>query len=380
METETTHSCQYITTGPDLYLAFELGLRTWKLGFTIGLGQRARLRTIAARDLEALQTEIQQAKKRFHLPETAAVQSCYEAGRDGFWLHRYLATVQVVNQVVHSASIEVPRTQRRAKTDRLDAEKLLTMLIRYHSGETKVWKVVHPPSPQEEDQRQLHRELQTLKSERTRHSNRLQALLISQGVRLPVGRDFLARLEQVRLWDERPLPVGLHARLALEYEQLRFVHRQILQLEGERRRMIRRTQSQEMAQVRQLLRLRGIGVNTAWLYVMEFFGWRELRNRRQVGALAGLVPMPDKSGESSRELGISKAGNRYIRAVAIELAWTWLRHQPESSLSRWFEQRYGAAGKRARKVGIVALARQLLIALWRYLETGALPDGAQLKG
>ncbi len=379
METETTHSGQYITTGPDLYLAFELGLKTWKLGFTIGLGQRARLRTIAARDLEALQTEIQGAKKRFHLPETAAVQSCYEAGRDGFWLHRYLGTVHVVNQVVHSASIEVPRAAPRAKTDRLDAGKLLTMLIRYHSGETKVWKVVHPPSPQDEDERQLHRELQTLKSERTRHSNRLQALLIAQGVRLPVGRDFRARLGAVRLWDGQPLPASLHARLEREYEQLRFVHQQILQLEAERRCMIRRSESREMAQVRQLLQLRGIGVNTAWLYVLEFFSWRELRNRRQVGALAGLVPTPDKSGESSRERGISKAGNRHIRAVAIELAWMWLRHQPESSLSRWFEQRYGAAGKRARKVGIVALARRLLIALWRYLETGALPDGALLK-
>lgn len=379
MATETTHSGEYITTGPDLYLAFELGLKKWKLGFTIGLGQRARLRTIAARDLGALQMEMQQAKKRFHVPESAAVKSCYEAGRDGFWLHRYLGTVAVENQVVHSASIEVPRTRRRAKTDRLDAEKLLTMLIRYHSGETKVWKVVHPPSPQDEDQRQLHRELQTLKTERTRHSNRLQALLITQGVQLKVGRAFLARLGTVRLWDGQPLPASLHARLAREYEQLRFGQRQILQLEAERRRMVRSAENREMDQVRQLLRLRGIGINTAWLYVLEFFGWRELRNRRQVGALAGLVPVPNKSGESSREQGISKAGNRHVRAVAIELAWMWLRHQPESSLSRWFEQRYGQAGKRARKVGIVALARRLLIALWRYLETGALPEGAQLK-
>jgi transposase len=143
--------------------------------------------------------------------------------------------------------------------------------------------------------------------------------------------------------------------------------------------MVRSAPNREMDQVRQLLRLRGIGINTAWLYVLEFFGWRKLRNRRQVGALAGLVPVPDKSGASSREQGISKAGNRHMRAVAIELAWRWLRHQPESSLSRWFEQRYGQAGKRARKVGIVALARRLLIALWRYLETGGLPAGAQFK-
>jgi transposase len=280
---------------------------------------------------------------------------------------------------VHSASIEVPRGQRRAKTDRLDAEKLLTMLIRYHSGETKVWKVVRPPSLQEEDQRQLHRELRTLKSERTRHSNRLQALLISQGVRLKVGRDFLAALETVRLWDGQPLPPELRARLEREYECLCFGQRQIRQLEAQRRRMIRRTASREMGQVRQLLQLRGLGENTAWLYVMEFFGWRQLRNRRQVGALAGLVPTPAKSGESDGERGISKAGNRQVRAVAIELAWMWLRHQPESDLSRWFERRYSVAGKRARKVGIVALARRLLIALWRYLETGVLPEGARLK-
>ena len=379
METETTHSRQYITTGPSLYLAFELGLKTWKLGFTIGLGQRARLRTVAARDLESLQMEIRQAKRRFHLPDSAAVKSCYEAGRDGFWLHRYLKTVQVVNQVVHSASIEVPRAARRAKTDRLDAEKLLTMLIRYHSGETKVWKVVHPPSPQEEDQRQLHRELQTLKSERTRHRNRLHAFLLSQGVRLTLGRDFLAQLQRVRLWDGQPLPAGLRARLEREYAQLCFVHQQILQLEAERRRMIRSTPGRELDQVRQLLRLRGIGENAAWLYVMEFFGWRQLRNRRQLGALAGLVPTPAQSGDSHQEQGISKAGNRHVRAMAIELAWMWLRYQPESALSRWFEQRYAQAGKRARKVGIVAVARRLLIALWRYLETGALPEGAQLK-
>ena len=379
METETTHSRQYITTGPDLFLAFELGLKTWKLGFTIGLGQRPRLRTIVAGDLEALQMEIQQAKKRFHLPETTAVQSCYEAGRDGFWLHRYLVTAQVANVVVHSASIEVPRAQRRAKTDRLDAEKLLTMLIRYHSGEAKVWKVVRPPSAQEEDHRQLHRELQTLKRDRTRHSNRLQAFLISQGIRLKPGPDFLAQLAAVRLWDGQPLPAGLRSRLEREYEQLCLGEEQIRQLEAERRRAIRNTQSREMAQVRQLLRLRGVGENAAWLYVQEFFGWRELRNRRQVGALAGLVPTPNKSGESDREQGISKAGNRYMRAMAVELAWLWLRYQPESSLSRWFEQRFSQAGKRARKVGIVALARRLLIELWRYLETGALPEGALLK-
>lgn len=367
------------TFHPTLYLAFELGNKKWKLGFTIGLGQSPRRRTIAAGDLVTLQREIRLAKKRFGLPQTAQVMSCYEAGRDGFWLHRYLVSEDIENLVVDSASIEVNRRAKRAKTDRLDVGKLLTMLIRYDYGEKKVWSVVHVPSVEAEDKRHLHRQLGTLKTDRTRHINRIKGLLVGQGVRIPVRADFLERLETVRLWDGSPLPPGLRSRLEREYAGLQFVNQQIKELEAERREMIRTSDDPSVEQVRVLMRLRGIGENSAWLFVMEFFGWREFRNRRQVGGLTGLTPTPYQSGDESQEQGISKAGNRPIRAMAIEIAWGWLRHQPHSELSLWYQRRFGHGSKRLRKIGIVALARKLLVAFWRYLEYGEIPAGAQLK-
>jgi len=201
------------TSSPTLYLAFELGQKQWRLGFTVGLGQPPRERTIPAGNLTALQREIALARKRFGLPEDARVLSCYEAGPDGFWLHRYLTAHGVENCVVDSASIEVNRRARRAKTDHLDVGKLVTMLIRFDAGDRRVWSVVHVPDPQVEDRRHLHRQLATLKADRTRHRNRIQGLLVGQGVRLPVKGDFLEQLAGVRLWDGSPLPEGLRTRL-----------------------------------------------------------------------------------------------------------------------------------------------------------------------
>lgn len=379
MVTITTRPLQYNPNQAVLYLAFELGERYWKLGFTTGFGQRPRARTIAARDREALLGEIQRAYQRFGLPESTPVLSCYEAGRDGFWLHRYLTSQGLANLIVDSASIEVPRRKRRAKTDRLDLTKLLRMLIRYQLGETKVWSVVQVPSVQAEDQRHLHRHLASLKGDRTRQINRIKGLLVGQGLTVPLRNDFLERLAQARLWDGSNVPPGLRARLEREYAQLQYIQEQIRALEAERRQALRTSADPAVQQVRQLLRLRGIGPTSAWLYVFEFFAWRNFRNRRQVGALAGLTPTPHQSGEEAQERGISKAGNRYVRALAIEIAWAWLQHQPTSQLSCWYQQRFGHGSKRLRKIGIVALARKLLIALWRYLETGVLPEGAVLK-
>lgn len=379
MMSETSNNAEHKLNDRGLYLAFEMGNEKWKLGFTIGLGQRPRERKIEAGDLAALEWEIRRAKERFGLPETARVMSCYEAGRDGFWLHRYLMEKGIENLVVDSASIEVSRRAKRAKTDRLDLAKLLSMLVRYDSGEKKVWRVVHVPSVEAEDSRHLHRELRTLKVERTRHINRIKGLLVTQGVRLPVGVGFLERLESVRLWDGSALPRGLRSRVEREYVCLRFVNEQIRELEAERREILRNSSDPSVEKVRQLLRLRGIGENSAWLFVMEFFGWRAFRNRREVGALAGLTPTPYQSGDEAREQGISKAGNCPIRGMAIEISWGWLRYQPDSKLSRWYQERFGRGSKRLRKIGIVALARKLLIELWRYLETGAIPEGAQLK-
>jgi transposase len=360
-------------------MAFELSNSQWKLGFTIGLGQAPRRRTMPAGDVLQVLEEIVRAKHRFKLAEEVRVVSCYEAGRDGFWLHRFLERAGVDNVVVDSSGIEVNRRARRAKTDRLDLKKLLTMLIRYHSGEQKVFPVVRVPSEADEDRRQLHRELKSLKTERTQHTNRIKGLLVGQGVRLPVKEDFLQQLTAARTWDGSPVLPGLRARLEREYVRLTVVNQQIKGLYAERRETVRSAQETSIKMVRRLLRLKGVGLNSAWLFVMEFFSWRQFRNRREVGALAGLTPTPHQSGDGSRELGITKAGQGQLRAMTIEIAWGWLRFQPESTLSRWYQERFGGGNSRQRRTGIVALARKLLIALWRYLDTGLVPEGAVLK-
>jgi transposase len=364
---------------PVLYLAFELGWQEWKLAFATAPGDNPRLCSIRARDLEALQLEIAKAKKRFRLPEDTAVASCYEAGRDGFWLHRYLDSQGIVNLVVDSASIEVKRRKRRAKSDRLDAVKLVSMLQRYHAGEKKVWGVVQVPGVEDEDRRQLHRDLLELKGERTQHVNRIRGLLAGCGLGVTqIDKNFPAVLAELRQWDGAAVPAELQKRLLREHARHQFVDRQIQDLENERARKIRTATEEPMAKVRKLLQVRGVGDNSAWLYVMEFFSWRQIRNRKQLAALAGLTPTPYQSGDSDREQGISKAGNRRLRTMAVEIAWCWLQYQPGSDLSQWYWQRWGQGNRRQRRIGIVALARKLLVALWRYLESDEVPEGAKL--
>jgi len=379
MKTAATREGKDNVAGEALYLAFELGEKTWKLGFTTGAGQRPRLRTVTARDVEAVLAEVERAKQRFELSPSVAVLSCYEAGRDGFWLHRCLVHHGIENMVVDSSSIEVKRRARRAKTDRLDVGKLLSMLLRYCGGEQKVWSVVHVPTLEAEDRRQLHRELVTVKRDRTRVTNRIKGLLSSQGVVLSLGAGFVERLDTVGMWDESPMPSALRARLKREWAKVECLTAQIKELEAERAELLRTCSDPAVEMARQLLLLRGIGTNSAWLYAMEFFSWRGFRNQREVGALAGLSPTPYDSGGMRREQGMSKAGNRHIRAMAIEIAWGWLRFQPDSALTRWYEERFGGGSSRVRRIGIVALARRLLVELWRYLETGAVPEGAVLK-
>jgi transposase len=365
---------------PVLYLALELGAGSWKLAFTVGIGQKPRLKTVTARSTAGLLTEIKAAKKRFGLPEDAPVLSCYEAGRDGFWLHRSLLAHGVENKVVDSSSIEVNRRRRRAKSDGLDATKLVEMLIRWHNGERKVWSVVHVPSVEQEDQRQLHRELIELKAERTAQANGIKGLLAGLGLCVIVDDTLPAQLEELRQWDGAELPSSLHRRLLREFERWRLIDRQVRDLEGERSAKIRDDRTPQVEKVRRLLNLKGIGENGAWLLVYEFFAWREIKNRRELGGLAGLTPTPYASGESRREQGISEAGNRRVRWMMNELAWGWLRYQPGSELSLWYQRRFGRGNSRLRKVGIVALARKLLIALWKYLEGGEVPAGAEEVG
>ncbi len=374
----TIREVQGSKSSPTLHLAFELGLGQWKLASTNGLGRAPRFRSIPARDREAVLREIAEAKMRFKLPPDAPVVSCYEAGRDGFWIHRWLKSIGVDNVVVDSSSIEVNRRKRRAKSDSLDAGALARLLIRYHLGETKVWSVVRVPEDADEDGRQLHREMIELKDEQTRLSNEMKGLLMSQGIVLAtVGRDFEKVLTEARRWDGSPVPPELQARLRRTFERWQQVHRQINALIVQMNRQIRSAEDRSTEMVRRLLRLVGIGPSSAWTLVKEVFAWRGIRNRKQLGGLVGLTPTPYTSGTTQREQGISKAGNKRLRRLLVELAWTWTRHQPGSPPVLWFRQRFGA-GTRVRKIGIVAVARKLLILLWRYLETGEVPPGVKL--
>lgn len=403
MDTAATCNFEY-TLERVLYMAIELDNNRWKLGFTVGFGQRPRERNVAARDTTGLEQEIQSAKRRFNLPENCRVLSCYEAGREGFsrkdigtmWLHRFLLYAQIENLVVDAASMEIRRKRRRPKTDRIDLEKMLRMLIRYHAGDKKVWSVVRVPDVEAEDRRQLHRDRWALTGERNRHINRIKGLLATQGISLSVNRDLPKELNLVRKWDGSTLPPGLTARLLQEYERLQLVEQQMKVIEQEQRLALRQPDHPSVTMARALMRLKSIHINTAsredagtvWPLTMELFSWRQFQNSREIGALVGLDPVPHQSGETSRDKGMSKCGNARLRSLAVEFAWQWLIHQPDSELSHWYEKRFGKGSRRvrtpalaggAREIGIVALARKLLIALWRYLETGEIPKGAALK-
>jgi transposase len=247
------------------------------------------------------------------------------------------------------------------------------------AGEQRGWSIVRVPRLAEEDRRQRHRALATAKRERTRVINRIQGLLASQGLVMPPSGDFQQQLESLRLWDGSPLPAGLRHRLGQEWEHVQVLAQRIGQLEAERRALMQTSEDASMQNVRQRLTLKGMGTNSAWVLVMEFFGWRAFRNGQAVGALSGLTPTPYARGNTAYERGIAKAGNYHIRAMAMELAWSGLRFQPASALTQWYQQRFGHGSSRLRRIGIVALARKLLIALWRFVETGVLPDGAALK-
>jgi len=382
--TKKTTQQHSIEVSSILYLAFELSNKKWKLGFSIGLGQKVRIRAMDAGNLAALKSEIQLARKRFKLSEKTQVVSCYEAGRDGFWLHRYLVGEGIRNFVVDSASIEVNRRKRRVKADKLDVNTLARMLIRYSFGEQKIWSVIRVPSAEDEDGRQLHRELFTLEKEKKRTSNRIRGLLATQGIRIQGRLDLSGeQLEAIRTWEKRPLGRGLKERIRREWAHVVFLKEQIQELIRERQNALRQSEEPDepcdLKKIRQLQQLRAIGPTGAWVLTKEFFGWRNFKNRRQVGSLSGLVSAHYQSGDTNYDQGISKAGIVPVRQIAVELAWGWIRYQPKSKLTEWYNERFAKAGKKARKIGIVAVARKLLIELWRYLETGALPEGAELK-
>lgn len=379
MNTAATPKQTGPATTPALCMAIESGASEWKLYFSVGLGQHPRERTVPARRLDLLVAEVERAKKHFGLAAEAPVASCYEAGRDGFWLHRALRAQGIENEVIESSAIEVPRKKRRAKTDGIDGGALLRLLWRYHNGEREALRIVRVPSVEEEDRRELHRELATAKKDRGSVTNRIKGLLSKVGVKLEDLRNLPAQLKRIRLWNGEPVPQALAARLERDWRMVEQLTERIKAIGDERRRLLREAKDEATECARKLMQLRAIGENAGWLFSTEFFAWRKFQNRRQVGGLAGLTGTPYQSGTTNREQGISKAGNRWIRGMVVEIAWLWRRYQPQSELSQWYERKYGHGNSRMRRIGIVALARKLLIELWRYLETGTPPAGALLK-
>ena len=323
--------------------------------------------------------EVTRAKVRVGVPVAAPVVSCYEAGRDGFWLHRYLVAPGVTNYVVDSSSIEVPRRARRAKTDKLDLVSLLRLLARYVAGDRGAWRVVRVPSVAAAEARHAERSWATVQAERTRVINRLKGVWTTAGVRLRLDASFLERLATARLWDGTLVPPGLQARLRRSWAQLAFLTEQRQALKTARAAQELDATTATGRAVTALQTVTGIGPIGAWVLATESFGWRQIRNGRELGALVGLVPAPFQSGETSHDLGITRAGNKHVRRVMVQLAWSWLRYQPNSALAQWYQRRFGDGGRRMRRIGIVALARKLLIALWRLVKDGVIPEGAVVK-
>ena len=374
----TTRNTDTMMETRTLYMALELGSTKWVLvsGVT---PNRLRTRTIAAGDLKAFAAELDRARERFGLNADAPVVSCYEAGRDGFWIHRALCKLGVRNVVVDSASIEVDRRKRRVKTDRIDGQKLHKQLYRFEHEEKDALSIVKVPSERDEDLRRLHRERDRLKKERTSLVNRIRGQLVTLGIQLKSLKGLRGKLAQLRSWDGKPLPPHLENELRRSCMRLETIEGHKREVEAQQQAVLDSSKNKSVEKVRMMASLRGIGMSSAWVLVTEFFGWREFRNRRQVGAAAGLTGSPYNSDTCEREQGISKAGNARLRTLMIELGWLWLRYQPDSALSKWFHERWSSGAKRNRRVGIVALARKLLIDLWRFVDFGVVPDGALLK-
>jgi transposase len=359
-------------------VSLELSRSTWLITALAPDGEKMSRHQVEGGDADALLVLLDLLKVRTaqRLGRPVQIVTIQEAGLDGFWLHRRLEHHDgILSYIVEPASIAVPRRHRRAKTDRIDGEVLIRTLAAWLRGEPRVCSMVRPPSPEEEDRRRLTREREQLIAERIRLVNRIKGLLFGQGIRdyQPLHRDRWQRLEALATGDGQPWPPQLKAELSRMLERLDLVCRQLEAVEQERDSM-----AAAVEPVAALMQLKGIGPEIAarlWLEAL----YRTFSNRRQVAAYAGLTPTPWQSGDSSREQGVSKSGNPRLRTTIIELAWLWLRHQPGSALSRWFRERVGDRRGRVRMVAIVAVARKLLIALWRYVTQGVLPEGADLK-
>ena len=365
--------------------AIELSKQNWVIGFITPLSAKISRRILSGGDWKGLLDLIEEVRARVsrETGRTVDVISCYEAGYDGFWLHRLLEAHGIRNHVIDPASLQTDRRARQVKTDRIDTERLLRSLMAYLRGEPKVWSVVRVPSVAEEDARRLHRERHRLVSERVQHVNRIKGLCALHGIYdyQPLRPQAMARLEQLRTAQGILLPPRLKSEIKRELQRLELVVEMIATLEAERDAIVEDDASTHVnaKKIQNLHQLKAIGPEFAAVLVGEIFH-RDFNNRRQLASYVGYAPSPFQSGNVAHDQGISKAGNRKGRTTGIELAWLWLRYQPDSDLSVWFRTRVGTTKGRIRRIAIVALARKLLVALWRYLETGLVPRGAVLKG
>ncbi len=368
-----------------VFVAIELSGKDWLTAVQSPRQERPSRHKLAAADAAGLWAMIERERAALQHDGWARVRvvTCYEAGRDGFWLHRFLRAQGAESWVVDPGSVLVNRRARRAKSDRLDVEGLLRLVIRHDAGDWYVGRMVVVPSVAEEDARRPGRERQRLLSERTAHNNRIRALLATHGIYgyRPLRAERWVQLAALRCADGQALPAQVHEEIVRELHRLEVVDEQIAAVEKRRAADLAAAPAEDdnAGRVKALLRLRGFGPEFSSLLVREVY-YRQFANRRKVASYVGLSPSPFQSGGTDHEQGIAKAGNRRARSTAIELAWLWLRHQPESAPARWFHARLaGTKSRRLKRILIVALARKLVVALWRYLTTGLLPAGARLK-
>ena len=365
-----------------IFISLELSRSIWLItSLSPEAGEKMSKHSVCSGDISALLERFRslQEKARSRTGQQFPLVVIQEAGLDGFWIHRALTEAGIESHVVDPASIATSRRRRRAKTDKIDGEALVRALLAYKRDEPRVCAMVRAPTPEEEDRRRLSRERKTLTTERVRHVNRIKGMLFGQGVTgyELLRRDRRQRLEELRTGDGRALPCHLKAQIGRELDRLELLIEQIKAVEGKRDEVLASAPAASPAPA-MLLGLKGIGEEFATILWLECL-YRHFDNRRQVAAYAGLAPTPWQSGSIDREQGVSKAGNPRLRATLIQLAWLWLRHQPDSTLTRWFLERVKANGGRLKKTTIVALARKLLVALWKYVTAGVVIDGAVMK-
>jgi transposase len=361
-----------------LYLGIELARKKWVIGLSDG--DDTKVKEIQARNWKQFAKTIEWASNYFQLEPSFDIYSCYEAGQDGFDPHRTLGEKGVQNLVVDPGSIETDSKNKSAKTDRLDAQTLVRKLIHYLCGDREVFSAVRVPDPEDEDKRELAREVELLKKEKNQHRNRIRSLLFKHGIIREPSRQLINQLEEIETGCGNKLGEHLINRLRREWERLQFVREQLKETVTERDKLVKHQheEDEKIAMVHQLMTLKGIGIETAFLFVTEAFGWREFRSREEIGGYWGLAPTPYNTGDSRREQGMSKDGPPNLRKMAVEAAWNWLRHQPGSELSEWFRDRWDGESKRMKKNFIVGLARKLMIRLWKFLENDVPPNGSKV--